>query len=180
MGGGIQAESTPGQGSVFRFSVVGKPVEASPSRPHQQTGRHRPTPISQPQDIPLNVLVAEDNPVNQIVAQMMLKRLGHQADLAGDGIAAVEAAEHRIYDVVLMDVQMPGLDGFEACRRIRHKLGSTTQPHIIGLTAHATQEDRKKCLEAGMNDFLTKPVQLEELRAAFERAKSTVSTQSRF
>lgn len=166
MGGSICAESKVGEGSSFHFTVVGRPAEVTTRARRSKEG----SPNAGQPTVGLNVLIAEDNPVNQLVAKMMLKNLGHRADLADDGVAAVAAASNGIYDVILMDVQMPGLDGYEASRRIRQSCDTTTRPFIIGVTAHATVEDRAKCFAAGMNEFLTKPVQLEELREALLQA----------
>jgi signal transduction histidine kinase len=111
----------------------------------------------------LRILLAEDNPINQQVALKLLKSIGLLADLAKNGREAVEAVKHRDYDVILMDIQMPELDGISASRQIRELLPSERQPRIIALTANATEEDRRACLEAGMNDFATKPIRLGKL-----------------
>ncbi|GIV78606.1 MAG: hypothetical protein KatS3mg050_3000 [Litorilinea sp.] len=116
----------------------------------------------------IRILLAEDNLVNRKVALQMLKRLGFEADVAANGIEAVEAAIHRPYDVILMDVQMPEMDGLEATRQIRQKLGATG-PYIIAMTAAAMQLDKEKCLAAGMDDFVPKPTRIDDLRAALER-----------
>ncbi|OUC06790.1 hypothetical protein RY27_18815, partial [Litorilinea aerophila] len=113
-------------------------------------------------------LLAGDNLVNRKVALRMLNRLGFEADVAANGIEAVEAAIHRPYDVILMDVQMPEMDGLEATRQIRQKLGATG-PYIIAMTAAAMQLDKEKCLAAGMDDFVPKPTRIDDLRAALER-----------
>jgi len=119
---------------------------------------------------PLRVLLAEDNMLNQKVALRMLKRLGYEADIANDGIQALHAAEVNSYDVILMDVQMPEMDGLEATRQIRLKqVSSSQQPYIIAMTAAAMELDREKCLEAGMNDFISKPATLEDLQRAIQR-----------
>jgi CheY-like chemotaxis protein len=112
------------------------------------------------------VLVAEDNQVNQTVATMMLAKLGHRADVAANGAEALESVRRAHYDVVLMDVQMPVLDGLAATRRIRAELPPDRQPHIIALTASALAEDRAACVAAGMDDYLTKPVRPADLAAA--------------
>ena len=101
----------------------------------------------------------------------MLQRLGYQADVVENGRLAVDAVERAAYDVIFMDVQMPELDGLEATRRIKARPGAA--PWIIALTAHALEDDRKQCLAAGMNDFLSKPVQLTELTAALDRVPRT-------
>lgn len=124
---------------------------------------------------PLRILLAEDHSVNQRVALLMLSRLGYRADLASTGVEAVEKAEHRDYDVILMDVQMPEMDGHEATREIRRLLPAAQQPWIIALTANALAGDRQKCLDAGMNDYLSKPIQGPDLSAALERSGCRIS-----
>jgi CheY-like chemotaxis protein/anti-sigma regulatory factor (Ser/Thr protein kinase) len=114
---------------------------------------------------PLRVLLAEDNHVNQKVAQLMLSRIGHRVDSVGNGAEAVRAVKAHHYDVVLMDLQMPELDGLAATRRIREEVDPHRQPHIVAMTASALIEDREACWAAGMNDFLTKPVRAEDLVA---------------
>jgi CheY-like chemotaxis protein len=112
----------------------------------------------------LRELVAEDNAVNQKVILMLLHKLGVNADLAGDGAQAIAAVIGNQYDLVLMDVQMPEVDGLDATREIRSRLPLDRQPVIFGLTAHATTEYRDLCLGAGMNGYLTKPLEPSKLR----------------
>jgi PAS domain S-box-containing protein len=120
---------------------------------------------------PDRVLLAEDNVVNQRVALLMLARLGYRADFAANGLEVLESLQRQTYDVVLMDVQMPELDGLETSRRIRQAAPRNgTGPWIIALTANAMKEDRDLCLSAGMNDYLSKPIKSGELAAALERA----------
>jgi CheY-like chemotaxis protein/anti-sigma regulatory factor (Ser/Thr protein kinase) len=114
---------------------------------------------------PLRVLLAEDNAVNQKLALRLLERMGYSADVAGDGLAAIAAVEAATYDVVLMDVQMPELDGLEATRRIR-ALWPDRPLRIVAMTANAMEGDREMCLAAGMDDYLSKPIRPEELAAA--------------
>jgi CheY-like chemotaxis protein len=118
---------------------------------------------------PLRVLLAEDNLVNQKVAIRMLERVGYTPDLAINGNQVLAALARRPYDVVLMDVQMPELDGIEATRRIR-QAAHLPQPYIIAMTAHALEGDREHCLRCGMNDYLSKPVRLESLIFVLQRA----------
>ncbi|MCA9737293.1 MAG: response regulator, partial [Gemmatimonadetes bacterium] len=123
---------------------------------------------------PAHVLLVEDEPVNQKVASSMLRRLGHHVDIVGNGEQAVErllSREGGHYDVVFMDCQMPVLDGYEATRRIRHAEQGGNRPHqvIVALTASALESDREKCVAAGMDDFLAKPIRLEDIGRALAR-----------
>lgn len=115
------------------------------------------------QRYPLTILLAEDNLVNQKVALTMLKRLGYQADVANNGMEVIDAIQSKYYDLILMDVQMPELDGLETSMYIRENLSENNQPYIIALTANAMEEDKQECLNAGMNDFLRKPFKVEDL-----------------
>ncbi|MCC7542100.1 MAG: response regulator [Deltaproteobacteria bacterium] len=162
MGGRIDVESEPGVGSTFAFFVVmaeDTTVRAEPERAPS---------VAPPAD--LRVLLVEDSVINQRVATLLLESLGLQVEVVSDGREAIEAVARRRYDVVLMDVQMPGMGGIEATRRIRSELPADVQPYIVALTASAMEEDRQRCLDAGMNNFLSKPIVLEELTAALNRA----------
>ena len=119
----------------------------------------------------LRILLAEDNAMNQKVALRLLERLGYHADVANNGLEAIEALERQPYDVVLMDVQMPELDGLDATRRICEQWPEETRPRIIAMTANALPEDREACFAAGMNDYVAKPIRAEELVSALKRAK---------
>jgi PAS domain S-box-containing protein len=119
----------------------------------------------------LRILLAEDNAMNQKVALRLLERLGYRADVAVNGLEAIAALERQPYDVVLMDVQMPELDGLDATRRICEQWPPESRPHIIAMTANALPEDREACFAAGMNDYVAKPIRAEELVAALKRAK---------
>jgi PAS domain S-box-containing protein len=118
------------------------------------------------QDNPLRILLAEDNVVNQKVALRFLAKMGYRADVAANGQEVLEAFSHRFYDVILMDVQMPEMDGLEATRRLRTFWPSEWQPYIIAMTAHAMDGDRERCLAAGMDNYISKPVQIEEIVTA--------------
>ena len=115
---------------------------------------------------PLRLLVVEDNPVNQRVARLLLQRMGYLADFAGDGAEALGSIARQVYDVVLMDVQMPVMDGLTATRELCRRYPPGQRPRIIGMTANATEEDRRNCALAGMDDYLAKPVRPRELAAA--------------
>ena len=119
---------------------------------------------------PLSLLLAEDNVTNQRVAQLILGRLGYRADVANNGLEAVAALERQPYDVVLMDVQMPEMDGLAAARAIRSRGPAAQQPRLVAMTANAMVGDRDDCLTAGMDDYISKPVQLADLEAALRRA----------
>jgi PAS domain S-box-containing protein len=121
------------------------------------------------EECPLDVLLAEDNAVNQKVALRFLERLGYRADAVSNGLEAVTTLEARHYHLVLMDLQMPEMDGLEASRQIRRRLSPERQPKIVALTANAMQGDRERCLEAGMDDYISKPVKLHEIEAAIRR-----------
>ncbi len=116
------------------------------------------------------VLLVEDNPLNQMVAEGMLRLLGETCRCVGNGLLAVEELTATPYAIVLMDVQMPELDGYQATRRIRAELPAERQPYIIALTANAMAEDAERCRAAGMDDYVAKPLTKDALRAALERA----------
>lgn len=118
---------------------------------------------------PLRILLAEDNTSSQKVALLMLKRLGYRADVVANGIEALHALERQPYDLVLMDVKMPEMDGLEATRQIRQRLSPEKQPKIIAITAYAIEGDRERCLAAGMDDYISKPVRLSDLEATLSK-----------
>ena len=166
-------ESTEGVGSTFHFIIT--------TAPHQPVAPAVPdTPRSASTDsnpagklalrCPLRILLADDNPVNLKVAQMMLQRLGYLADPAGNGREVLAAQDLAPYDVILMDVEMPELDGLAATRLLRAAGGPAHRPWIVALTANAMADDRAKAFAAGMNDFLTKPYRPDQLAAVLERA----------
>lgn len=119
--------------------------------------------------LPLRILLAEDVATNQKLIAHMLNRLGYHADVAGNGLEALQAVERQVYDVVLMDVQMPEMDGVTTTRELRRRWGDEMRPHIIALTANAMQGDRELFLAAGMDDYLSKPIRGEELVRALEQ-----------
>jgi PAS domain S-box-containing protein len=121
------------------------------------------------QEFPLKILLVEDNTINQKVAGRLLDRLGYRADTVNNGLEAIAALSARFYNLVLMDLQMPEMDGLEATRSIRSRLPPDRQPKIIALTANAIKGDRDRCLDAGMNDYISKPMKLEEIREVIRR-----------
>jgi signal transduction histidine kinase/CheY-like chemotaxis protein len=161
MGGRIEVQSALGHGSEFTFELI-LPLSAAPVRPSQ-------APFSlQPRQLSGRLLVVEDDRANQQVMEILLGTLGLEAVIVGDGASAVEIATRERWDAVLMDCQMPGLDGVEATRQIRQRLNGQRLP-IIAFTANAMSSDRAACLAAGMDDFISKPVRQAELRACLER-----------
>ncbi|MGH9284034.1 MAG: response regulator, partial [Acidimicrobiales bacterium] len=128
---------------------------------------------AQPAELPAygrgRVLVVEDNPVNQKVAVLILEKLGYRPDVAADGAEAVAAVQAVPYDLILMDCQMPGMDGYEATSQIRRAEGPQRRTPIIAMTAGAMEGDRERCLAAGMDDYLPKPVRPDDLGVALER-----------
>ena len=167
MGATISAASTPGRGSTFSFDVnLAPPQSAATPSPVTQSG-------SAPQGLwsgsPL-VLIAEDSQINQIVAARALERCGCRTHLAGDGEAALDMLALHGYDAVLMDCQMPQLDGYAATRELRRReRGSGRHTPVIAMTAHAMEPDRQRCLDAGMDDYITKPMRYDELVEVLRR-----------
>lgn len=179
MGGELEVTSEEGRGSNFRFYVeLGMASDCPQAAPIETTSREgkrpRPKPAQpEPVDSGVRILLAEDNPVNQRVVLSMLARLGHRADVARNGLEAIDALERQEYHLVLMDVQMPEMDGREATRRLR-QVRQSGLPWVVALTADALQGDRERCLEAGMNDYVTKPVTLGRLRDAVGRGLQAI------
>jgi PAS domain S-box-containing protein len=124
--------------------------------------------------LPLRILVAEDNSVNQQLITLMLKKIGYRADVVANGLEVLEAVRLRSYDVILMDVQMPEMDGLEATRRILEMFRGD-RPHIVAATANALPEEREMCLAAGMDDYLSKPIHMDDLVAALRKCSSVVA-----
>ena len=141
---------------------------AAPARPKidaQMAQRH-----------PLRILLAEDNVVNQKLAMRLLAQMGYRADLASNGIEAIESVERQTYDVVLMDVQMPEMDGLEASRRISAAWPASERPRIVAMTANAMQGDREECIAAGMDDYVTKPIRVDQLIESLSRVPARKGT----
>ncbi len=163
MGSRIEADSRPGEGSTFHFAVSLPLADEVP--PPKDTEINLPeTAMAQ-----LHILLAEDNRANQKLASYILQDRGHTLEIAGDGREALQRVQRNEYDVILMDVQMPGMDGFAATEAIRALPGKRAQLPIIAMTAHAAESDRQRCLECGMNDYLCKPINGREMIALVER-----------
>ncbi len=166
MGGAIEVESTPGVGSEFRVRLPFGIVHTAPVSEHDSTTARNDT---LPEGV--RVLLVEDNLVNQKVAGALLKKMACITELAVDGSEALEKLRHEIFDVILMDCQMPVMDGFEATRRLRAGEAGEPAIHIpvIAMTANAMQGDKEQCLAAGMDDYLAKPVSRQELTTCLRR-----------
>jgi CheY-like chemotaxis protein len=169
MGGTLRASSELGRGSRFWFSV--ELPTSTPANGLEPKIKER-AELTRTQLRNLRVLVAEDNEVNQMLIKRMLLRLGCQVSLVADGAAAVQAWQAQEFDVVLMDCQMPIMDGVDATRHIRSDGGKGAVVPIIALTAGALQSDREEAVLAGMSDFLTKPLLAKTLEEALHRAMS--------
>jgi signal transduction histidine kinase/DNA-binding response OmpR family regulator/HPt (histidine-containing phosphotransfer) domain-containing protein len=150
--------------------LVGQPVQTSPVPERLELIDSRLA-----QHLPLRILLAEDNVVNQKVGLLLLQRLGYRADVVSNGLEVLEALRRQPYDVVLMDVQMPQLDGLAATQRICQEWSPPQRPRLIALTANAMQGDREMCLSAGMNDYISKPLRLQELARALSQCQPFVS-----
>ena len=173
MGGTIEVHSREGAGSEFAFTIPFK--LGTPTAPSAEIGISPATPLFTPgrdhdghKRPPHRILVVEDNAVNQFVAQRMLKNLGYDIDIANNGRDALEILQTRSYDLIFMDCQMPEMDGYETTRLIRHMEAGKRSVPIIAMTANAMKGDAEKCLEAGMDAYLSKPVSLDALRSALK------------
>ncbi|WP_207533577.1 ATP-binding protein [Desertivirga arenae] len=179
MGGQITVESEEGVGSTFKFSIKA-PIGSLPSTGEVQAAidkRDRQKEHTLSEEIalqyPLNILLVEDNLVNQKLALRVLNKLGYNPDLANNGREALELVSSKQYDVILMDILMPEIDGIETTKRIREF--DFKQPHIIAMTANAFPEDKEACFSAGMNDYVTKPFNLQTLVLALQAAFEVLS-----
>ena len=154
------------------------PINNEPKRHQIQTQNYKTHPVK--------ILLAEDNPVNQKVTLLQLQKLGYSAQAVSNGIEALETLRQRPFDIILMDCHMPEMDGYEVTRRIRNDSrfkpnhGNQSQIRIIALTANALQGDREKCLESGMDDYISKPIKMEELKSALERNIKALGLQINF
>ncbi|HXF64540.1 MAG TPA: ATP-binding protein [Caldilineaceae bacterium] len=171
-------------------AVLHKPIKLEPlcntliellnQEPGQRQAAPHPAPAAFDKTLgehsPLRILLAEDNSVNQMVALHMLSRLGYRADVAANGLEVLQALERQHYDLVLMDLQMPEMDGLEATRRIRAELPPSRQPRIVAMTAHAFSEIRQACERVGMDSYISKPIRLDELIEVLQQTTGQAAT----
>ncbi|MBE9128723.1 MULTISPECIES: response regulator [unclassified Coleofasciculus] len=181
MGSTLKVTSYPGVGSIFWIDL--DLPDAKESIPTVQSLPSSSSLLDQwdsqiAQQLPLRILIAEDNIVNQKVALHLLKRLGYHADIASNGKEVLSSLRHQSYDVVLMDVQMPEMDGLQASRVICQEWSETERPRIIAMTAGAMEGDRDKCLAAGMSDYISKPIRLEAVVKALRQCRVQNSQKS--
>jgi CheY-like chemotaxis protein len=169
VGGRIWAENVPGQGTSFQFTIQ---AEAIPGGQLDLEDVNKEDAFENlAVQNPLSILVAEDNPSNQRVLVTMLKRMGYRPDAVSDGKEVLQALELRPYDLILMDVKMPEMDGITATKEIR-RLQPDSGPRIVAITAYALEGDREMCLEAGMDDYISKPIQKKELQDLLNKCSS--------
>lgn len=181
IGSTLHSQSLPGVGSLVWMDITfpatrslsPSPRALDPSRSRMASEERSDRPP------PLKILLAEDIPVNQKLALRILKRLGYEADLATNGIEVLDALGRQFYDVVFMDVQMPQMDGLEATRRIRQDRSDDRHPWIIALTANAAIGDRETCLAVGMNDYLSKPIDMAALERSLRQCPVAVRSDCR-
>jgi CheY-like chemotaxis protein len=186
MGGSIAVESVEGEGSCFWFSLplqtasdptvgLDKPAASTHQGSNGSQSGTGQTSLDRNTQ-PALILLVEDHPINQKLAMALLGRMGYRVELAENGLLAVQAAADRAFDLILMDMQMPEMDGLEAARRIRGQAGPNQGTFIIALTANAMESDKEACRAAGMNDYLSKPFNREALAQCIARALARTDT----
>jgi CheY-like chemotaxis protein len=166
MGGTMGVETEVGTGSTFWFTLT-LPAEKPSQSVRNEPSVQLPEAVEKPEA--KRILIAEDNEINRRIALRILEKSGFEAQAVGNGRLALEALKHNHYDLVLMDVQMPEMDGFEATTAIRNLASAVREIPIIAMTANAMAGDRERCIASGMDDYISKPVSLPKLQSTLER-----------
>ncbi|MBT2282349.1 PAS domain S-box protein [Paenibacillus polymyxa] len=166
MGGSIRVESIEGEGSTFRFAIPAASVDASAEQTASQFHHDR---TRQSDKVAMRILVAEDHPVNRKILREYLEKLGYHADVCTNGVEAIDAISQNAYDIVLMDIYMPVMDGLKATDLLHRLIPQDRIPPIIAVTGKAKRKDKEACLERGMRDFISKPVMLSELKRVLQQ-----------
>ena len=172
MGGDVTVESTIDIGSKFHLNILVDTYENHPEIESEITSEADEDKDMSGEWNKLKILLVEDNKINQRLAIRMLAKLDCVADIANDGFEGVDALNHQVYDLILMDMSMPGMSGIEATEKIRVDLSPIYKypPYIVAMTANALSSDREKCMNAGMNDFIAKPFDFNDLKRALDGA----------
>jgi CheY-like chemotaxis protein len=186
MGGKIWVVSGVGKGSDFQFQIVlnnSKQTDEGSCSETQSVGRD----LSSPEEVfsmfigkrmPMEILIAEDNLINQKVTSLYLRRMGYQPQVVSNGNEALQAMDQKLFDLVLLDLQMPGLGGCRTCEKIRERGDSSFRPWVVAMTAGTVDSNRNDALDAGMNDFITKPILPEDLLQALEKGFQNLNTEA--
>lgn len=175
MGGRLSVESVYGEGTSFHVELTLKDL-GEQTEPESKPA----SPFEEKPEEGMRLLLVEDNPVNQLVASKVLMRLGHTVDVASNGMECLEQIEQADYGIILMDLSMPGMDGLEATKRLRAMNCPSSMAYIIAMTGHVFEEERQRCLDAGMNNFIPKPFDLFELKEALEDACRYLAEKEKF
>ena len=175
IGGEIWVESEADIGSTFHFKV--DLIGAGEKEAVSEYAMDNQVDHKFAENAPLNILVAEDEPANQKLIGEILARLGYTSDLAEDGLGVIDRLKEKAYNLILLDIQMQNMDGLEAARRIRDgQCGEERSAiYLIAITAYASKNDREKCLDAGMNDYIAKPILIGQIKDSLARAYQTIS-----
>ncbi|MEM9216336.1 MAG: response regulator [Cyanobacteria bacterium P01_F01_bin.150] len=160
------------------FNILSSIIHEKPIKIHYSDSQKNEIDHQLAEKLPLRILVAEDNVVNQKLAMHLLGRMGYRADIVANGLEVLDAVSRQTYDVILMDVHMPEMDGLTATQQLCHRYSVTERPRIVAMTANAMQGDREKCLQAGMDDYVSKPIQFKALTQALTRCTPCTEEQA--